>query len=170
MKYQLFDIVMLRLECGSGIFAIVALAQPPSQRPYVAVKLDRGPLVRQYELADDEILGKIGTLDPEALKLDPATVETTPSADWHLGQSFARYMAERAFTAEDRQRWALLARLQPGAAIALRRFTRRGERIECHRFQQVLPGGQKYHFTAVNANGTVYRWTLESLLLESNAP
>jgi hypothetical protein len=166
MNYQPFDIVMLRQECGARIYAIVELAPNDRARPYVAVKLDRGPMKQRYLLADDEILAKIGRLDAEAVKLDPGKVEVAPSLDWHIGQSFARYMAERALTELDRRRWAVLARLQPGDPVVLRRFTRRGEFIEQHRFQEVLPSGQRYHFTAMNANGTVYRWTLDSLQME----
>jgi hypothetical protein len=167
MTYQLFDIVMLRQEQGARIYAIVELAPNNPTRPYVGARLDRGPLTGKYLLAEDEILTKIGTLNPEAIKLDPGKVQTAPTLDWHIGQSFARHMAECAITELDRQRWAFLARLQPGDPLVLRRFTRRGEYLERHRFQEVLPNGQRYHFTALNANGTVYKWTLESLHLDS---
>jgi hypothetical protein len=158
---------MVRLESGARIFAIVEVVPDRHLRPYVGVRLDRGPLTRRYRLGEDEILAKIGTLDAEALKLDPAQVARVPSRDWQLGQYFAQYMAERASADLDRRRWRLLASLQPGDPVVLRRFTRRGEHIEQHCFQAVLPTGQKYHFTAVNPNGTVYKWTLESLHLES---
>ena len=77
-------------------------------------------------------------------------------------------MAQQAPTELDRRRWALLASLQPGDAVAIRRTTRRGSHIEQHRFLEVLPTGQKYHFTAANLNGTVYKWTLESLHLDTS--
>jgi hypothetical protein len=160
VQYQPFDIVMLRPESGARIYAIVEVMPDRPASPYIAVRLDRGALTRRYRLNDDQILAKIGTLDPEALKLDPARVEITPSVDWQLGQHFAPYMAERAATEPDRQRWALLASLKPGDPIAIRRYSSGVERIEQHRFREVLPSGQKYHFAAVNANGTVYRWPL----------
>jgi hypothetical protein len=167
MKYQPFDIVVLRLKYGGKIYAIVDVVPDRPADPYVVVRLDRAPLTKRFWLAEEEILARIGSLDPEAIKLDPGKVETAPSLDWQIGQVFARSMAELALTDLDRRRWAYLASLQPGDCVAIRRVTRRGALIEHHRFQEVLPGGQKYHFLAVNDNGTVYKWTLESLHLKS---
>jgi hypothetical protein len=165
MPYQPFDIVMLRPELGAKIYAI-AEVDPERPEHYIAVRLDRGPLIKRYRLRDDEIWARIGTLEPHALQLDPASVERLPPPDWRLGQHYARYMAEQAPTELERRRWALLASLKPGDYVPLQRRTARGVRIEAHRFQEVLPAGQKYRFTAVNANGTVYRWPLEALFLQ----
>jgi hypothetical protein len=165
MPYQPFDIVMLRPEFGTRVYAIVEPASPRPETGYVAVRLEKGPLAQRYRLAEAQIWAKIGTLDPAALKLDPASVERPPPPDWRLGQHFARFQAQHAPTELERRRWAVLADLQPGDPIAIQRYTRRGVRIEPHRFREVLPAGQKYHFSAINANGTVYRWTLESVHL-----
>src|SRR5438046_1504917 len=120
MPYQPFDIVMLRPEAGSKIYAIVAVLPDQPEHPYLAVRLDRGPLTRRYRLTDEHILSKIGTLDPVALTLDPSRVEPASSSEWQLGQHYARYMAEHAPTELDRRRWALLARLQPGDCVPIR--------------------------------------------------
>jgi hypothetical protein len=169
MNYQQFDIVMLRPEFASRIFGIVEIIPGRPLKPYVGVKLDRGPLGKRYLLDDDGILAKIGNLDPAALKLDPAQVEQAPSLDWETGKYFAMHMAERAASELDRRRWRLLASLKPGDPVALLRDTSQGKRIEQHRFRNVLPNGQKYHFAVVNRNGVAYRWTLEALYLGSEA-
>lgn len=167
MPYQLFDIVKLRPEHGAKVYAIVAVEPLHPTHAYVAVKLDKGPLTKRYRLSDDEILAKIGTLDAAALQLEASHFDHPASENWQLGQHFARYMAQRAPLELDRRRWALLARLEPGAAVTIQRRTRQGVRLEQHRFVEVLPSGQKYHFAAINPNGTVYKWTLESLQLET---
>jgi len=169
MKYQPFDIVMLRPELGAKIFAIVELDSLHPSHCYVGVRLERGPLSKRYQLREDQVLARIGTLDPESLKLDPTLVEMAPPADWQLGQHYAAFMARQAPAAEDRQRWAILARLQPGDPVTLCRVTRRGSRLEQHRFRAVLPRGQQYHFAAVNSNGTIYRWKLDSLYPDTDA-
>lgn len=163
MSYQPFDIVMLRPEFGSKIFAIVGVEPQRPKNELVAVRMDKGPLTKRYRLADDHILAKIGALDPEALKLDATPLPSEENENWQLGQHYARFMAQQAPAELERRRWALLARLQPNDPVAISRHTRGGKRIERHRFLEVLPNGQKYHFTAVNPNGTVYRWTLDSL-------
>jgi len=166
MQYHLFDIVMLRPEFASRIFAIVELVEDRPENPYAAVRLERGPLTKRYLLNDEQILVRIGTLAPEALSLDKTQLQPAPPPDWEIGQSFAAYMANRAPTELDRRRWSLLAHLKPGDCVPIKRVTRSAVRVEHHRFREVLPSGQKYHFTALNANGTIYRWTLDSLYLE----
>jgi hypothetical protein len=165
MRYQLYDIVMARQELGAKVYALVAVEPHRADRPYVGVRLDKGPFRRRFRLGDGDILAKIGTLDPEAIKLDPTAAPVTPTGTWELGRHFAEYMAQRAPAAADRLRWAYLAGLKPGDAVAIRRGSAHGHRIETHRFVEVLPTGQKYHFAAVNPNGTVYKWTLEALHL-----
>jgi hypothetical protein len=81
-------------------------------------------------------------------------------------------MARTTPDARDRRRWAVLAGLKPGDPIGLRRNTRRGVVVDRHHFHEVLPKGQKYHFAAVDAKGTIYRWSLGALDLaaEENPP
>ena len=169
MKYQLFDIVMMRPEFGAKVYAIVEVDEHRPSNPYLGVRLDRGPFIRRYYLGEHDILARIGTLDAEALQLNLAQVESPPPANWQLGQQFASFMAQHATTELDRQRWALLAKLKPGDPIMLGRGTARSRRIEQHRFQEVLPRGQKYHFTAINPNGMIYRWTLGAICLGTGA-
>src|SRR5579885_3199372 len=92
MPYQRFDIVMLRPEFGAKVYAIVDLLTTRPESPYLAIRLDRGPLTRRYRLGEDHILARIGTLDPKALELNPAAVEMAPSTGWQLGQHYARFM------------------------------------------------------------------------------
>lgn len=92
MPYQPFDIVMLQPKFGAKIYAIVEVAPNCTEQPYLAVRLDKGPLTRRYRLDEENILARIGTLDPVALQLNPAQIESAPSLDWETGQHFARYM------------------------------------------------------------------------------
>jgi len=163
MKYAAFDIVMLGPALGGKIYAIVSVEAARPNAPYIAVRLDRGPLTKTYRLDDGLILAKIGTLDAAALKLNPADIDLPAPPDWELGQSYAGLMAQRAETEGERRRWGMLALLRPGDPVPLCRWTRYGEQVEVHRFREVLPSGQRYHFTAMNAQGKLYRWTLESL-------
>ena len=96
MQYQAFDIVMLQPTQGSKIYAIVAVEPLRPQNAYVAVRLDKGPLLKRYRLGDDHILAKIGTLDPEALKLNPGAFVAPPSENAEIGQHCARFMAQQA--------------------------------------------------------------------------
>ena len=169
MKYQPLEIVMLRPKYGGRIYAITEVNAERFQNPYRAVKLHHGPLQQHYLLNDGMILSRIGTLDPEALQLDPGQVDPPSTLDWQIGEHFALYMAQRAGTELDRKRWAFLATLKPGDPITLLRYTARGESLEQHRFREVLPSGQKYHFSAINSKGKVYRWTLESVHLGTDA-
>src|SRR5436305_8743840 len=132
MSYQPFDIVMLRPEYGSKIFAIVGVEPQRPKNEFIAVRMDKGPLTKRYRLADDHILAKIGTLDPAALTLDATPLPSLENENWQLGQHYARFMAQQAPTELDRRRWTLLARLQPNDPIAISRFTRRGKRVEQH--------------------------------------
>lgn len=170
MPYELHDIVMLRIDLGGKVYAIVEVKPFFAGTEYIAVKLDKGPFVKRYKLRDDDIAAKIGTLDPGALERDSPAFKISPPDNWQLGQGFARYMAERSPLELDRQRWAFLAACQPGDSIFLRHETSRGSRLEPHRFLEVLPEGQKYHFCAINLNGTVYRFPLDAIPLGMQRP
>jgi hypothetical protein len=163
MPFQPFDIVVLRPEFEAQVFAIVGIEPQRPKYPYAAVRMDKGPFTPQYHLGDQEILAKIGTLDPEALKLDMSAHSTPNPENWEVGRHFPQYMADGTLDTVERRRWALLASLKPGDPIFLRRYSARGHRVEQHRFVEVLPSGQKYNFAAINANGKVYRWTLASV-------
>lgn len=165
MPFQPLDIVMLRPELGAKIFAILEIKPSRLAVEYLAVKLDKGPLTRRYRLREDQILVKIGTLDAQALQVAGATFAFPQPENWQEGQYFARFMSQHVPLEMDRRRWAFLAQLKPGECVPILQYSRSGTRVEHHRFLEVLPTGQKYHFTAVNANGTVYRWTLDSLYL-----
>ena len=166
MKYQPLDIVMLRPDQSARIYAIVGLAPAEERYSYLAVRLDRGPLTKRYGLQEEHILAKIGVLDPGALQVDPAKVAMDRTVDYEIGQSYAEFMAG-APTEWDAERSALLARLEPGQCVPIRRETAWGVQVEHHRYQNVLPSGQKYRFAAMNQDGKVYRWTLEAIYLEN---
>jgi hypothetical protein len=171
MKYQLFDIVVLRQEFGSRIYGIVTVGPAGATDAYLGIKLDKAPMAKCYHLGDDEILAKIGTLEADAVKRYLSQVEIPISTEWELGREFARFMARTAADANDRRRWALLGSLRPGDPIALRKYTRRGPVVERHLFREVLPKAQKYHLSAVDRKGTIYRWTLAAVdLAEENPP
>ena len=163
MPYALHDIVLLRREHGSKVYAIVELPSGPGEDRYVAVKLDKGPFVKRYWVHEEEIAAKIGVLDPKALELGAEVFKLSPPENWRLGQAFARHMAEQSLLESDRQAWAFLARCQPGDFITIRQHTRHGIQLVPHRFLEVLPEGQKYVFRAINPNGTIYRFPLDAL-------
>jgi hypothetical protein len=171
MKYQLFDIVVLRQEFGSRIYGIVTVGPTGASDAYLGIKLDKAPIAKCYHLGDDEILAKIGTLDGDAVKRYLSQVEIPTPTDWEIGQQFARLMARTAADATDRRRWAILGSLKPGDPIGLCRHTRRGVVVARHHFHEVLPKAQKYHFSAVDPKGTIYRWSLAAVdLAEENPP
>lgn len=162
MPFQPFDIVMLRAEAGNGVYAILRPDPLSADESYVMVKLDKGPFVKTYRIRAASVLARIGTLDPEALKLNPAQ-QAAPEGDWQQGQRYARFMAQEARQPEDRLRWGVLADLKPGDPVLLHVASRRGCRPEVHRFIEVLPNGQKYVFSAVNTKGTIYRYPLSTV-------
>src|SRR5437868_4483216 len=61
MSFELHDIVMLRVDLGARVYAIVEVKPFFAGTEYIAVKLDKGPFVKRYRLRDDDIGAKIGT-------------------------------------------------------------------------------------------------------------
>jgi hypothetical protein len=170
MPYDQHDIVILRTEEGGRVYAIVEVRTSFAGVEYIAVKLDKGPFLNRYRLSEDHIAAKIGVLDPKALDSDSDLFKVSPPENWMAGRYYACDMAAHSPLEADRRRWARLAACQPGDTIYLRHVSRRNVRLLPHRFLEVLPAGQKYVFTAVNPNGTVYRFPLDAVHVTVDSP
>lgn len=162
MKYQALDVVVMRPENGARFYLIVE-ASASEADTYIAARLEKAPLNNRYLIREDHILMKVGRLEPAALQLDAAALELPPPPDWELGQAYARALANRAASDQERRCWALLATLKPGDPVSIRAGF--GKRDHGHRFHQVLLTGKRYVFEAVTCGGNVYRYPLEALSL-----